>query len=131
MGNKVLKIGWTRNNPNCIKHYRILEPDLEEVIYDSEGKPILFIEIQPFLSQKGIRKKDITEFIEELKKDGYIYIDPNSEKIDNFGILTDQLYDQLNPKVFSKSFQNKHIVLTDRDCIWKKGDPNIKFFNND
>ena len=129
-GDKVLKIGWVRNNPNCDEHYRVIDPNSYEIIYDKKNNPILFMEIQPFLSNEGIIEEDIEDFYTDIEKDGYIYIDPRGKDISNFGILTDDLYNQLNPKLFSKSFQNKHIVLTDRDCFWKKADPNIKYMQS-
>lgn len=124
IGTKVLKLGWIRNNPNCEKHYRILNPQYFEIIKDEEGYPIFYIEIQDYLKQDGISLKDIEDFYTDIERDGLIYIDPRGKSAENFGFLPD------SKNIGSESFKKKALVLIDRDFVWKKNDPNIVYMNN-
>ncbi len=126
VGNKVLKIGWIRNNSNCNDHYRVIKPELYEIIYDENNNPVLYIEIQQFLSQDDIEIKDIEDFYSDINSDDYIYIDPRGKSKSNFGILSDNFITENNYNI-SDSFRKKPLVLIDRDCLWKKNDPNIKY----
>lgn len=128
IGNKVLKIGWIRNNPNCDDHYRVIKPELYEIIYDENNEPILYIEIQPFLSQTNIETKDIEDFYCDINSDGYIYIDPKGKCNSNFGILNENFSLESNDNI-SESFRKKPLVLIDRDCLWRKNDSNINYMD--
>lgn len=128
IGNKVLKIGWIRNNPSCDDHYRVIKPDFYEIIYDENNKPILYIEIQQFLSQTNIETKDIENFYCDINNDGYIYIDPRGKCNSNFGILNED-FNCENKDSVSDSFKKKPLVLIDRDCLWRKNDSNINYMN--
>ncbi len=128
IGSKVLKLGFIRNNPNCPQHYRILVPEMYEIIFDYEGEPVLYIEIQQFLSQEGITKEDIANFYKDLQNDGFTYLDSRGSNPINFGLLSELVASEIceNNKV-SESFKNKALVLIDRDFVWHKDDPNIRF----
>ncbi|MDD3453013.1 MAG: hypothetical protein PHN42_01880 [Bacilli bacterium] len=128
IGSKVLKIGWIRNNPSCDDHYRVIKPELYEIIYDENNKPILYIEIQKFLSQTNIETKDIEDFYCDINNDGYIYIDPRGKCNSNFGILNENVFSE-NDDNISDSFRKKPLVLIDRDCLWKKNDTNINYMD--
>lgn len=128
IGNKVLKIGWIRNNPNCDDHYRVIKPELYEIIDDENNEPILYIEIQPFLSQTNIETKDIEDFYCDINSDGYIYIDPKGKCNSNFGILNENFSLESNDNI-SESFRKKPLVLIDRDCLWRKNDSNINYMD--
>jgi len=129
VGNKVLKIGWIRNNPACPTHYRVIEPERFEIIYDDQHTPLLYLEIQEYLPNNEVSKDDISDFYFDLSKDGLTYIDPQGKDPSNFGILSNPLpviskYGQM----VSSSFIKKPVVLIDRDCVWQKDDPSIRYF---
>lgn len=116
IGSKVLKLGWIRNNPHCPEHFRIIEPIYFEAICDKNNNPVLYIEIQDYLTQEGIADSDIQEFFDDIEKDNLIYIDPRGKNPTNFGFL-------------SNKSKEKRLVLLDRDCVWKKDDKNINYMD--
>ena len=127
IGNKVLKLGWIRNNPDCDHHYRLIEPERFETIRDEEGNPIFYIEVQRYLPQDGITEEDIQHFYDDLDNDGYLYIDPRGKETSNFGILDSSAASKvIESHPVSESFKNKSLVLVDRDCVWRKDNPDIK-----
>ena len=131
IGNKVLKFGWIRNNPNCEQHYRLLELERFEIVYDEEGNPILYIEIQRYLSQENITEDDIQAFYDDLSNSGYLYIDPRGKNASNFGVLDSSVAAKIiESQPVSDSFKEKALVLIDRDCVWKKDDPNINWMGS-
>jgi hypothetical protein len=129
IGKRVLKLGWIRNNPDCDSHYRIIEPEKYEIIYDKNGNPILYIEIQQCLSQEGISESDIQDFYDDIDEDEYIYIDPRGLNPTNFGILNNIDFKNYVGQKVSESFKKKAVVLVDRDCFWRKNNPNIKYMS--
>lgn len=128
IGTKVLKLGFRKNNPNIPQHFRIIKPDMYEIITDHDGKPVLYIEIQKFLSQEGISKEDIADFYKDLERAGLMYLDSRGANPVNFGILDEAgALEVCEGNEVSETFRNKALVLIDRDFVWRKDDPNKNF----
>lgn len=126
IGNKVLKIGWIRNNPQCENHYRVIKPLYFETIYDKNGNPVLYIEIQDYLYTVGFGPNDINNLLVDIASDGLVYVDPRGADVSNFGLLNK---DKAPSENVSDSFKKLPLVLIDRDCLWKKDDKNIVYMH--
>jgi len=141
IGSKVLKIGYIRNNPICEEHYRVHNPEYFEIMYhtpvsfesfesgnEEKATPLIYLEVFDYLSNENVSEKDIEDFYYDLDQDDLTYVDPRGKDISNFGLLTNTEEVSRKHKNLSLTFKRKPVVLTDRDCVWKKNHPNIQYF---
>lgn len=92
---KILKISNNKYELNSITKHFLICPTEQKIIYDDNGNPKLYIELQPYLSKehtgKPICEEDIINFFKELEKYNIKLTDRTCLNHDprNFGFLRD------------------------------------------
>lgn len=124
---KILKISEKKYEPNSITKHFLICPTEQRIIYDDDGNPELYIEIQPYLSKehngKPICEEDIINFLNELKKYNIDLTDRTCLALDprNFGFLRDYhdatLVGLDNIEDAPKWWKDRPIVIYDIDLM--------------
>ena len=139
----VVKLGASRFEFTCPKHYRIAPSIIRKEIKDDSDKPAFYIEVQKYYTQENITSENIYELLVDLYNDGVELSDPNALAFapDNFAFLPsyqecnssvpikgeDKGYIYLNKQIkISRTFKSSPLVLIDTDLAYIKGDSNIQ-----
>lgn len=129
IGNKVLKIGDVRNNFIIDNNKRFLKPLLRTNIDKINGEGILgCIEVVEKVDTKGIEEKHAYKLYKELKKSGYLWIDPRFNNVGRLMRKNKIYFNDLNPvkeainyKTDNEIELNKgRLVILDNEYIYSE-----------
>jgi hypothetical protein len=121
---KLSRTKWSYEDKICPDLYLILK-DLEEIyLRDEEGIVKAGIEVQPLLTRslEGIPNYPYYEWLKELDRLGYDYVDQLQGQRGNNAMLLDSYKDANtdDPELLPDWFKEYPLVLVDRDMVFKK-----------
>lgn len=142
IGNKIIKVGYERQNYSMPNHRRILQPIMRSN-YTVDGKIIACFEVTTrarMLTDDEINKNQgiLYDLYKELRDDGIVWTDIDWE---NIGVLLEDNVTTLNGKKFEvnnssmgfvsekngEPLKKGEVVIIDTDYIYREEDPNKRW----